>query len=165
MNKLLHALCVLLIVGTYAAAQTTNTDQPDAGCSQPPKSCEKPVKFLAEKDDCSCFACEYGNPKQHTVCTNNKDAKLNLLKLEKSNSEYFAVLPIQKFYGMIQWEGTTATLTEKSGKTWDILNPDFKLLKRYSGQNVQVKAHVDDNMTAIQLLSVDKSPKKDKEQF
>lgn len=159
MRTLKKSLFVLLILQAYGLAQTAKTDNSAPGCPQPPKACGEPVKFLADKDNCSCYACEYGNPKQYTVCTNDKDAKLNLQKLADSDSEQLASAPIKTVEGLIKWFDGVATLTDKSGKTWDILNPDFKLLMRYSGQNVQIKGHFDDDKRAIRVMHVGTLPK------
>jgi hypothetical protein len=40
------------------------------------------VKFLGEKDRCSCFACEYGKKTQRVICTTSEQDKNFLRKLE-----------------------------------------------------------------------------------
>jgi hypothetical protein len=50
----------------------------------PFKSCKKPVKWLADKNDCSCFACEYGKPSQHIACTKDPQTKASLINLQTS---------------------------------------------------------------------------------
>jgi hypothetical protein len=88
MRILLLTLSVLAL--SFAAdAQLSPILSPDDAahaCSQPPTACEKPVKWLANEKDCSCYACEYGKPgRQHTICTSNKDAKAALMRFSRND--------------------------------------------------------------------------------
>jgi hypothetical protein len=47
-------------------------------CSDPIDKCSDPVKYLGSNGDCACFACEYGRPTQHNVCTKNESDKKKL---------------------------------------------------------------------------------------
>src|SRR2546421_1846505 len=149
-------LVLSLLVTSIANSQTSQPPKEAeqvADCSQPLTACEKPVKWLTDKQDCSCFACEYGKPgRQHTVCTNNKDAKLNLLTLSETDGDQLASAPIKDFSGKVILRGNAAILTDKNGKKWDILNPDF--LKDYSGQNVDVKVKVDEQNKWIRVMNI-----------
>jgi len=52
-------------------------------CSDPIANCSDPVKHLGTQNDCACFACGYGTPKQRSVCTRNPADKEALFKRAK----------------------------------------------------------------------------------
>lgn len=49
-------------------------------CSDRIDNCKYPIKYLGANGDCACFACEYGKPTQHNICTKNQGDKDKLLK-------------------------------------------------------------------------------------
>jgi len=148
-------ICLLILwpLTIYAASaqtvQTLSRQPPD--CSQPPTSCAKPVKWLATKKNCSCFACEYGKPAQHTICTSNKEVKLALLTLSRSDGNLVATGPVRDLSGKIALQGGKATLTDETGRTWNILNSD--LVSDYAGENIQLKARVDEKKNEIVVMT------------
>jgi outer membrane protein OmpA-like peptidoglycan-associated protein len=77
-------LAISLVLGLPIAAHAFQATEKPVECSPVLKACEKPVKWLADKKECSCFACEYGKPTQHTGCTTDKETKAELLKLDIS---------------------------------------------------------------------------------
>jgi hypothetical protein len=152
---LLTVLLLFTIAANAQTAQAPNVNERTTDCSQPPSACEKPVKWLTDKKDCSCFACEYAKPgRQHTVCTSNKDAKLALMKLSHSDGTELASGPVKTFTGKIAMQGNTFVFIDKNGKIWSILNPD--LSKPYSGLHVQAKARVNEDQSAVYFESVNK---------
>ena len=52
-------------------------------CSDKIDNCSDPVKHLGTQNDCACFACGFGTPKQRTVCTRNPADKEALFKKAK----------------------------------------------------------------------------------
>jgi hypothetical protein len=52
-------------------------------CSDSTANCSDPVKHLGTQNDCACFACGYGTPKQRSVCTRNPADKDALFKRAK----------------------------------------------------------------------------------
>ena len=44
-------------------------------CSDSPKDCKTPVKYLGESQGCACFACEYKKKTQKILCTGNEADK------------------------------------------------------------------------------------------
>jgi hypothetical protein len=52
-------------------------------CSDSIANCSDPVKHLGTQNDCACFACGYGTPKQRSVCTRNPADKDALFKRAK----------------------------------------------------------------------------------
>ncbi len=52
-------------------------------CADSIANCTDPVKHLGTQNGCACFACGYGTPKQHSVCTSNPADKDALLKRAK----------------------------------------------------------------------------------
>jgi hypothetical protein len=52
-------------------------------CSDSIANCNDPVKHLGTQNDCACFACGYGTPKQRSVCTRNPADKDALFKRAK----------------------------------------------------------------------------------
>jgi hypothetical protein len=64
-----------------ALAFTASGLPQSTNCADPIDKCQKPVKYLGSKADCSCFACEYGKATQHNVCTKNKADKDALFRL------------------------------------------------------------------------------------
>jgi outer membrane protein OmpA-like peptidoglycan-associated protein len=71
-------LALSLPIVAYAFQSTAKPME----CSPELKGCDKPVKWLADKKECSCFACEYGKRTQHTGCTTDKETKAELLRLD-----------------------------------------------------------------------------------
>lgn len=68
------------ISGVQGAGELGPVAAPGAvGCSDPIDNCKKPIKYLGSKGTCACFACEYGEAKQHNICTQNKKDKESLL--------------------------------------------------------------------------------------
>ena len=49
-------------------------------CADSIANCADPVKHLGTQNGCACFACGYGTPKQHSLCTRNAADKDALLK-------------------------------------------------------------------------------------
>jgi hypothetical protein len=153
MRSLFITIYLLLVVPVNAQTlKTPRADGQDSGCSVTPPACEKPVKWLTDKNDCSCFACEYGKPgRQHTVCTKNKDAKFALLNLSLNGGMLLVSGPIKTFSGKIALHGGQVTLVDQAGMTWDILNADG--FKRYAGRNVQLKARVNEEKRALEVTN------------
>ena len=58
-------------------------EQSAPACSDPIANCSDPVKHLGTQNDCACFACGYGTPKQRSVCTKNPADKEALFKRAK----------------------------------------------------------------------------------
>lgn len=56
-------------------------------CSGSAKDCKPRVKFIGERDGCSCFACEYGKKNEHFVCTRDPEEKHALVRLEEHLNE------------------------------------------------------------------------------
>ena len=113
----LPVLCMAFVAYSQTPAKL-NANEPTPDCSQPPKACEKPVKWLADKKDCSCFACEYGKPGlQHTICTSNKDSKFALLKLSELDGSELASYPSEEANGMV-WVNTATKTYHKAGYAW-----------------------------------------------
>jgi hypothetical protein len=52
-------------------------------CSDSIANCNDPVKHLGTQNECACFACGYGTPKQRSVCTRNPADKDALFKRAK----------------------------------------------------------------------------------
>jgi hypothetical protein len=210
-NSLFALSALILAFGAYAQTpEKPKSDQPPYDCSKPPASCEKPVKWLTDKENCSCFACEYGKPgRQHTVCTSNNDSKFALMRLSHGDGEElagsapwdawefsggkvwvntksglyykgeglygksgpgkfmpeadakakgFKESPDDKDWtpieikGMIVKKGTVVSLTDKTGKTWHIVNPD--VAKVFAGQDVDVTAHVNEKKDQLLVLNL-----------
>jgi outer membrane protein OmpA-like peptidoglycan-associated protein len=80
---IIASMALSLPITAYAFQSATTP----AECSPQLKDCNKPVKWLADKKECSCFACEYGKPTQHTGCTSDKETKAELLKLDVTGSD------------------------------------------------------------------------------
>jgi hypothetical protein len=151
-SLLLPFFLLVTFIANSQTSQPPKATEQQADCSQR-QACEKPVKWLTDKQDCSCFACEYGKPgRQHTVCTSNKDAKLNLMKLSETDGDQLASAPIKEFTGKVVLRGNAAILTDKNGKKWDILNPDF--LKDYSGQFVDLQVKADEQNKWIRVMGI-----------
>lgn len=71
----------LAVAGTEGAlAPDAPAALPQQDCSDSIKNCKLPVKYTGSQGDCACFACEYGKPAQHYVCTKNKSDKDKLMK-------------------------------------------------------------------------------------
>ncbi len=75
--------CSSLVVGTdWTVAPSAAPPAPQSECNGAAKDCKWPVKFIGEKNGCSCFACEYGKPTQRVICTKSDEDKRTLRKLE-----------------------------------------------------------------------------------
>ena len=83
----LAILATNLVLSLPIAAYAFQFAATPAECIPQLKDCNKPVKWLADKKECSCFACEYGKPSQHTGCTSDKQAKAELLRLDVTGME------------------------------------------------------------------------------
>lgn len=83
----LAILATNLVLSLPIAAYAFQSAATPAQCTPQLKDCNKPVKWLADKKECSCFACEYGKPSQHTGCTSDKQAKAELLRLDVTGME------------------------------------------------------------------------------
>ena len=81
-------LAINLVLSLPMAAYAFQATEKPVECSPVLKACDKPVKWLADKKECSCFACEYGKPTQHTGCTTDKETKAELLKLDISERSH-----------------------------------------------------------------------------
>lgn len=139
-------LIAILIVSAGGSAQSTSE------CVPKLKDCEKPVKWIADKQDCSCYACEYGKPTQHTGCTQDQQLKAELKLLQKE-VEYVAQSPLLNLRGTIKIDGDKYTLvSDKDDKSWDIMNPEA--LKGHEGHHVQISAHVYADKNTIHIMSV-----------
>jgi hypothetical protein len=86
--SLVFAVCILATAGLAADSAQGRSARRFAAqrsCSDLPKDCKLPVRYLGEKGGCSCFACEYGQKTQHASCTNNKqDREAFLDKVRQS---------------------------------------------------------------------------------
>jgi hypothetical protein len=49
-------------------------------CSDSIAGCADPVKHLGTQSGCACFACGYGTPNQHSICTREPKDKDSLFK-------------------------------------------------------------------------------------
>jgi hypothetical protein len=83
------------------------------------KNCDKPVKWIADKDDCSCFACEYGKSTQHTGCTKDKQTKAEMMRLQgEPGEDVVAQSPLVTLKGTLKAEGDKYTfVSDKGGKS------------------------------------------------
>ena len=52
-------------------------------CADSIANCGDPVKHLGTQNECACFACGFGTPKQRSVCTRNPADKEALFKRAK----------------------------------------------------------------------------------
>ena len=73
----LPLMFVFLAAAHPRAARPTEPPggQAAAECSDSPKACKAPVKFLGESKGCACFACEYGRRTQKILCTKHEQDK------------------------------------------------------------------------------------------
>ena len=60
--------------------------------------------------------------------------------------------PLKTLTGTVKAEGDKVTFVDKSGKSWDVMNPEE--LKAHDGHHVQVSAHVYADKSAIHVVSV-----------
>jgi hypothetical protein len=58
---------------------------------------------------------------------------------------------VGKFSGTVAWTSDTATLTDKDGKSWEILNPDA--LKGHKGPHVQLSGMVNEGQKSAILVT------------
>jgi hypothetical protein len=63
-----------------------------------------------------------------------------------------AKAPLKTLTGTVKAEGDKVTFVDKSGKSWDVMNPEE--LKAHDGHHVQVSAHVYADKSAIHVVSV-----------
>lgn len=82
-------MLLLLAAGDYRAVSpvVSRGVQSVGECSDSPKDCKTPVKYLGESKGCACFACEYGKRTQKILCTRNEADKRTLkLLLPRTSS-------------------------------------------------------------------------------
>jgi hypothetical protein len=73
--------CLVFSARNDSTRATLSVAEPPApSCSDQPKDCKLPTKYLGEKDGCACFACEYGKKTQRVICTDNKTNKELLMR-------------------------------------------------------------------------------------
>ncbi|MBV9926306.1 MAG: hypothetical protein JOZ96_14905 [Acidobacteria bacterium] len=73
---------LLLLLAAAAGAHHGAARSSAAGdCSGKSEDCHAPVKYLGERGDCACFACEYRTKKQHILCTRNDAEKTKLFQI------------------------------------------------------------------------------------
>jgi hypothetical protein len=151
MRSTFFSIVLALALNTTLSSQSSTTGSKEQQCIPPLGACNKPVKWVADKDNCSCFACEYGKATQHVGCTNNNETKAFLHNVGESGGQFAYG---EKFSGTVAWTSDAATLTDKDGKSWEILNPDA--LKGKEGTHVvQLSGMVDDSQkSAILVTSV-----------
>jgi hypothetical protein len=147
--RFLGLYLALLVTAPSVAAESSSPNavsKPD--CSKPPQSCNKPVKWIGDQKDCSCFACEYGKPSMYIVCTSNKETKSALLRLQEEGTT-----PLKTLKGTIKTEGgKTVFVSDKDQKSWEIINPEA--VKGHEGHHVEVSAHVYADKNEIDLMAV-----------
>jgi hypothetical protein len=153
-------LFTLYLVSTSAASaqitQSAKANDSVYDCSKPPTACDKPVKWLTDKDDCSCFACEYGKAgRQHTVCTSNMDSKVALRRLSLSNHNELASGPVKTFSGTVVSEDGVVALVDDDGKRWTIQNPD--VVQKRMGKTSKLRAHVNEKKGEILVMTESKA--------
>lgn len=80
--------CSTLAVGTdwTVAPSAAPPAPPQSECNGVAKDCKWRVRFIGEKNGCSCFACEYGKPTQRVICTKSAEDKRTLRKLEQERT-------------------------------------------------------------------------------
>ena len=98
--------------------------------SPPLASCNKPVKFLTNKNNCYCYTCEYGKKTQHTGCTADKQLQAKLKDMQES--ELMVEKPerrMQSVTGCMQKgdEPGEFSITGEDGKTWGLHSKTVKL--------------------------------------
>jgi hypothetical protein len=144
----------LVITTPSLAAQLSSNAASKPDCSKPPRTCNKPVKWIGDQKECSCFACEYGKPSVYVVCTKDKETKSSLLRLQdESEQERWASAPLRTLKGTIKTEGDkTVFVSDKDQKSWEIINPEA--VKGHEGHHVEVSAHVYADKNQIRLMSV-----------
>jgi len=146
MRTMLFSLGLLLAFSANVFSQSAVTPAKEQ-CSPPLGACNTPVKWVADKENCSCYACEYGKPTQHTGCTSNVDTKAFLRDISE---KVWVLSAPMKFTGV--WDFSAAKLTDKDGKSWEILNPDA--LKDQKGSFVQFFGRVPENAQAVLVTKV-----------
>src|SRR5262249_870762 len=119
MRAVFFSVGLLLVFSATLYSQSAVTAAKEQQCSPPLGACNTPVKWVADKDNCSCFACEYGKATQHTGCTDNKVTKAFLRSVDETG---WKSAEAEKFY-VVSWSSDAATVTDKDGKSWEILNP------------------------------------------
>jgi hypothetical protein len=139
---------LLFLLSATLTSQSSMNVSKEQSCTPPLAACNKPVKWVADKGACSCFACEYGKVTQHVGCTNNNETKAALRVFAEPGSQY---ADVEKFSGTVAWTSDTATLTDKDGKSWEILNPDA--LKGYEGRHVRFSGLVNDSQKNAILVT------------
>jgi hypothetical protein len=152
MRSIFSSIVLALALNATLASQNTLDLSKKQLCTPPLAACNKPVKWVADKGNCSCFACEYGTATQHVGCTDNNLTKAFLHNVDESGWRF---ADVEKFSGAVSWSSDAATLTDKDGKSWEILNPDA--LKGHEGRHVQVSAVVDESQKNTILVTNVKS--------
>src|SRR5690349_7042176 len=82
-----YAIFMLVLIALIPA-DDANAFQSPTSCSPPLGACKQPVKWLADKGKCSCYACEYGTKAQHTGCTEDDKQKAVLMKLQMEEDTF-----------------------------------------------------------------------------
>jgi hypothetical protein len=72
--------------------------------------------------------------------------------MSKDSDQTSAKAPLKTLTGTVKTEGDKVTFVDKSGKSWDVMNPEE--LKAHDGHHVQVSAHVYADKNAIHVMSV-----------
>jgi hypothetical protein len=148
MRSIFFSIVLALALNATLSSQSSMSLSKEQSCAPPLAACNKPVKWVADKDNCSCFACEYGKPTQHVGCTNNSSTKAFLRNGDESG---WRSADVEKFSGAVAWSSDAATLTDKDGKSWEILNPDA--LKGQEGRHVQFSGVVNESQKNAILVT------------
>jgi hypothetical protein len=156
---------IIAIAGLLMAAASPMLSQ---SSSHPPEclpvleNCSQPVKWIADKGDCSCYACEYDKKTVHTGCTRDKQMKAELLKLQADSGDD-TLDAVTRVMGTFKEAGGKYTFVDdKDGKTWEVTNPDA--LKGSEGHHVVVSGHLYANKDQIHVMGVKMMKAPDKEQ-
>jgi hypothetical protein len=145
-----HTLSTLILVTGLAISALGQSGSPSE-CVPAMKDCQKPVKWIADKNDCSCYACEYGKANQHTGCTKDPQLRAELIKLQEGDDQ--EVARVMTIKGTIKSNGDTYTfVSDKDDKDWQITNPEA--LKGHEGHHVQVNAQVYAEKNQIHVMGI-----------
>jgi hypothetical protein len=140
-------IVALAVSVTSALAQSGSTS---IQCVPPLKKCEEPVRLIADKGGCSCFACEYGKKTMHTGCTNDQhlSAELNKLQIDNPGDTFEITLT-----GTLKAGGDGYVfVTPKDGMSWDVMNPEA--VKGHKGSRFLVRAIVHPSEDKIEITSL-----------
>src|SRR5208282_6911052 len=102
---------LIIAVASIAACLTAPAValQSDAGpseCTPPLKDCKSPIIWVADKGDCSCFACDYGKSTAHPGCTKDKKRKAELERVARVDADALAQSSSPVFVkGILRAEG------------------------------------------------------------